>query len=59
MNVELLKEIETSIATIGFPIICVIVLWKKLTTSDEQQNAVLTELIKAINDLKDSIRRGR
>lgn len=59
MNVELLKEIETSIATVGFPIVCVIVLWRKTTISDERQNAILTELIKAINELKETLRRDR
>ena len=37
MSIEMIKEIEQAITTIGFPIICVIFMWKKITTSDERQ----------------------
>ena len=59
MTPELLVEIERIITTIGFPIVCVIFMWKKISISDEKQNALLTELTLAINKLTDYIKGGK
>lgn len=58
MNAEILVEIERVITTIGFPIVCVIFMWRKITESDEKQTMLLTELIVAINNLTEYI-KGR
>ena len=58
MSAEIIVEIERLITTIGFPIVCVIFMWKKITESDEKQTALLTELIIAINNLTEYI-KGR
>ena len=50
-NSEVFNEIKEMITTIGFPIVCVIFMWKKITDSDEKQSNLLTELTKAINEL--------
>ena len=59
MTPEMLVEIERVITTIGFPIVCVIFMWKKISISDEKQNALLTELTLAINKLTDYIKGGK
>lgn len=59
MTPEMLAEIERIITTIGFPIVCVIFMWKKISISDEKQNALLTELTLAINKLTDYIKGGK
>lgn len=51
MTPEIIVEIERLITTIGFPIVCVIFMWKKITDSDEKQTALLTELTIAIKNL--------
>lgn len=58
MSIEAIKEIETLITTIGFPIVCVIFMWRKITDSDEKQTALLTELTTAIRDLTLYIKGG-
>ena len=50
-NLEIFNEIKEMITTIGFPIVCVIFMWKKITDSDEKQSNLLTELTKAITEL--------
>lgn len=57
MTPEIIVEIERLITTIGFPIVCVIFMWKKITESDEKQTALLTELTIAIKNLTEYIRR--
>lgn len=59
MSTEVLVEIERLITTIGFPIVCVIFMWRKITDSDEKQTALLTELTIAINKLTEYIRGGK
>lgn len=59
MSTEVLVEIERLITTIGFPIVCVIFMWKKITDSDEKQTALLTELTMAINKLTEFIKGGK
>lgn len=59
MTPELIKEIESFITTIGFPIVCVVFMWKKITDSDEKQTSLLTELIMAINKLTEYIKGGK
>ena len=56
MTVEVVKEIEQLITTIGFPIVCVIFMWRKITESDEKQTQLLTELTLAIKNLTEYIK---
>lgn len=56
MTPEIIVEVERLITTIGFPIICVIFLWKKITDSDEKQTSILTELTIAIKSLTEYIK---
>lgn len=58
MNTEIISEIERIIATLGFPIVCVIFMWRKITDSDEKQTALLTELTIAIRNLTEYIKGG-
>lgn len=59
MDVNVIKEIEQAITTIGFPIVCVIFMWRKITDSDEKQTTLLTELTIAIKNLTDYIKGGK
>lgn len=59
MSTEVLVEIERLVTTIGFPIVCVIFMWRKITDSDEKQTALLTELTMAINKLTEYIKGGK
>ena len=56
MSPEIIVEIERLITTIGFPIVCVIFMWKKITDSDEKQTELLTELTIAIKNLTEYIK---
>lgn len=56
---DVLHEIEQSITTIGFPIVCVVFMWKKITESDEKQTQLLNELTTAINNLTEYIKDKR
>jgi len=56
MTPEMLAELEKVVATLGFPIICVVFMWRKITDSDEKQTALLTELTIAIKNLTEYIR---
>ena len=56
MSPEIIVEIERLITTIGFPIVCVVFMWKKITDSDEKQTALLTELTIAIKNLTEYIK---
>lgn len=56
MTPEIIEEIERLITTIGFPIVCVIFMWRKITDSDEKQTALLNELILAIKNLSEYIK---
>lgn len=58
MTPETLKEIENFITAIGFPIVCVIFMWRKITDSDEKQTNLLTELTLAIKNLTEWIKGG-
>ena len=58
MTTEIIVEIERLITAIGFPIVCVIFMWKKITDSDEKQTSLLTELTIAIKNLTEYI-KGR
>lgn len=59
MSTDVLVEVERLITTIGFPIVCVIFMWRKITESDEKQTALLTELTMAINKLTEYIKGGK
>jgi len=54
-----LKDIETFITTIGFPIAMCWLMWKKITESDQKQSELLAELTKAINNLTIYIKEGK
>lgn len=56
MSPEMFTEIKEAITTLGFPIICVIFMWKKITNSDEKQTQLLTELTIAIKNLTEYIK---
>ena len=58
MSAETIKEIEQFITTIGFPIVCVVFMWRKITESDEKQTTLLTELTLAIKNLTEYIKGG-
>ena len=58
MSPDVIKEVEQLITTIGFPIVCVVFMWKKITESDEKQTALLTELTIAIKNLTEYIKGG-
>lgn len=58
MTPELMQEIERMITTIGFPIVCVIFMWRKITDSDEKQSKLLTDLTIAIKELTIFIKGG-
>ena len=51
-----IEEISSAITTLGFPIVCVIFLWKKTTDSDEKQTLLLNELTIAIKNLTEYIK---
>lgn len=59
MTPEIIVEIERLITTVGFPIVCVIFMWKKITDSDEKQSQLLNELTIAINKLTEYIKGGK
>lgn len=59
MTTEAIKEIESLITTIGFPIVCVVFMWRKITESDEKQTSLLTELTIAIRELSSYIKGGK
>lgn len=52
------QQIQGFITSVGFPIVCVIFMWKKITDSDEKQTQLLTELTIAIKSLTDYIMKG-
>lgn len=52
------QQIQNFITSVGFPIVCVIFMWKKITDSDEKQTQLLTELTIAIKSLTDYMMKG-
>ena len=58
MTPETLTAIREFISTMGFPIVCVIFMWRKITDSDEKQTQLLTELTIAIKNLSEYIKGG-
>lgn len=58
MAPETLTAIREFISTMGFPIVCVIFMWRKITDSDEKQTQLLTELTIAIKNLSEYIKGG-
>lgn len=57
-TINVLQEVERVISTLGFPIVCVIFMWRKITDSDEKQTKLLTELTAAINNLTEYVKGG-
>ena len=58
MTPETLTAIREFISTMGFPIVCVIFMWRKITDSDEKQTQLLTELTIAIKNRSEYIKGG-
>lgn len=58
MSPEIISSLKELITVIGFPIVCVIFMWRKITDSDEKQTQLLTELTIAIKSLTDYIMKG-
>ena len=58
MSPEILQQITNIISTIGFPIVCVIFMWRKITESDEKYQQLLSELTMAIKELTIFIKEG-
>lgn len=58
METEMITYIVNLISTVGFPIVCVLFMWRKITDSDEKQTALLTELTIAIKNLTEYIKGG-
>lgn len=59
MTTEIVVEIEKLITTVGFPIVCVLFMWRKITDSDEKQTALLNELTIAIRNLTEYIKGSK
>jgi hypothetical protein len=57
MSVEVVKELKELITTVGFPIVCVVFMWRKITDSDEKQTVLLNQLMSAIQELTDYIKK--
>lgn len=51
MTPEMLQQIANLVSTLGFPIVCVIFMWRKITQSDEKNAELLARLTQAINEL--------
>lgn len=51
MDVSMVNEITSFITTVGFPIVCVIFMWRKITDSDEKNRELLDELTSTIREL--------
>lgn len=58
MTPEIIAELERMISTVGFPIVCVVFMWRKITDSDEKQTLLLNQLTMAINNLTEYIKGG-
>lgn len=58
MTPDTITAIKEFISTMGFPIVCVIFMWRKITDSDEKQTQLLTELTMAIKNLSEYIKGG-
>ena len=58
MSPDILQQISNIISTIGFPIVCVIFMWRKITDSDEKYQQLLSELTIAIKELTIFIKEG-
>lgn len=50
-----IQDIETLITSVGFPIVMCMLMWKKISDSDEQQTKLITELKASIDGLKEAI----
>lgn len=58
MEPTVIAELERMISTVGFPIVCVVFMWRKITDSDEKQTLLLNQLTMAINNLTEYIKGG-
>lgn len=57
-SIEILQEIKEWITTLGFPIAMCVLMWRKITDSDEKQSNLITELTKAVTELTAYIKGG-
>ena len=58
MSPEILQQLTNIISTLGFPIVCVIFMWRKITDSDEKYQGLISELTIAIKELTIYIKEG-
>lgn len=59
MDIDVIKEIEVAVTTIGFPIFMCWLMWKKITESDAKQSELLAQLTNAIHELTLYIKERR
>jgi hypothetical protein len=59
MEVNVIKEIEVAVTTIGFPIFMCWLMWKKITESDAKQSELIAKLTAAIEELSIYIKGRR
>ena len=59
MDIDVIKEIEVAVTTIGFPIFMCWLMWKKITESDAKQSELLAQLTSARHELTLYIKGGR
>lgn len=58
VNAETVNMVRDLISSVGFPIVCVVFMWRKITESDEKQTQLLTQLTEAVKSLTDLIKAG-
>ena len=56
--IEIWEELKDFISSMGFPIAMCLLLWRKITDSDEKQSNLITELTKAVTELTAYIKGG-
>ena len=56
--IEVWQEVKDFISSMGFPIAMCLLLWRKITDSDEKQSNLITELTKAVTELTAYIKGG-
>lgn len=47
---EIIQELSAQVSTVGFPIICVFILWKQMQTMSQQHKDELDKLSEAIHN---------
>lgn len=47
---EIIQEVSAQVSTLGFPIVCVFLLWKQMQTMSQQHKEELDKLSEAIHN---------